>query len=344
MQKIRHQEENVHPLFDEIENFYCMTSQKSVANTNSLIQPIYDYSFEYLHGFFEEYGEVEYRVDFVDRNYSKLNSLGDEKDLILLFSGGKDSTAAALGYKELGYNVYLYHLLGINKQYPDEWKRAKQIADYLNLPIYFDKIELSGKLDYPEHPMKNMLIATRALNWGIKNNITTQLACGNYKTGHLEKASFFISSGDTVEMWDLYNYIIQTIIPNFEMKIDLTNSTETLNILSKDFKLFGLAQSCMGAYRFREWNKKRIEDKYNIKLLPNRCGSCWKDAVEYIYLVDNSDEYEYNEEYYKYCLNILKKNAKNEHNVVFNSIIELWESYFSYNIENSKYKDILNYK
>lgn len=349
MQKIVHQTgyKSVHPIFDDIESFYQITSTKTVYNTNSLIKPSYDYCFEYLYSLFEKYGGKEYDkydITFTNKQYKPIPlKQYDPNNLIMMFSGGKDSTAAVLHYKEQGYNIYLYHLLGINKQYPDEWKRAKEVADYLELPIYFDEIKFEGKNEFPEHPMKNIIIANGALQYGINNNITTKIANGNYYMTDLEEASFHISGSDSILMYLAYEDIIQSIIPEFKMYIGLENMNDTYEILLKHPELMKMCQSCMGAHRFREWNKKRIETKYNIKLLPNRCGCCWKCAKEYIYMTDN-DLMEYNEDYYKFCLQVLKKNLKEEHGVIVENIKDLWHNEFVYDIEKSKYKDILNYK
>ena len=55
------------------------------------------------------------------------------------------------------------------------------------------------------------------------------------------------------------------------------------------------------------------------------------------------DVLEYNEAYYKHCLDILKKTDKKENGIPFNDIETLWEGYFLYDIKESKYKNIMNY-
>lgn len=337
MQKIYHKYAHIHPVFDEIDRFYTLTSEKNPANSNALIKPEFDFAFVYLQDLFNEFGECDYNFTFVDKEYKKLKlPKMDSKNIIVLFSGGKDSTATAVHYKNLGYNVYLYHVRGINKSYPDEWKSAENVAKYLNLPIHFEDVEITGKLDFVEHPMKNIMIATGALNWGIQNNIGVKIAPGNYWDNWLAKPSFYFSGDDAVEMWMAYEEIIRLIIPKFRIYLGLKNFNSTLKILSKDKELLALCQSCIGAQRFRAWNHDINERKYHIKLLPNRCGSCWKCASEYIYMSDH-DVLEYNADYYKHCLEVLKKHDAKENQHLFINYEDLWTGYFQYNIKQSKY-------
>lgn len=345
MQKIVHEKgyRAIHPIFDELEKFYALTSTKALQRPTSLIPERFDDSFESLQGIFNIYGGNQYSFKFTNKHFKPLElPKYNDKNIILGFSGGKDSTATAVHYIEQGYNVYLYHVRGLNRQYPDEWKSAEEIAEYLGRPIYIEQVSLDGKLDFIEHPMKNMIIASGALQYGIKNNIGTTIAFGNYYDSYLVDTPFYIAGDDCVDMWEPYEEIIQRIIPNFQIEMALQNFNDTLEILEKDKKLLGLCKSCLGAYRFREYNHKKNEEKYKIKLLPHRCGSCWKCAAEYIYMTDHN-VLEYSEEYYKHCLDILRKTNKKENDTDFTTVRNLWADYFAYDMKESKYKEISTY-
>ena len=95
----------------------------------------------------------------------------ENNKLLLLFSGGKDSTAAAIRFKELGYDVILYFLQGINPAYMDEIDRAKAVAEKLELPLVIEYMKVSGSGDFLENPTKNQLILSFAINYGIEHNI-----------------------------------------------------------------------------------------------------------------------------------------------------------------------------
>lgn len=335
MQTVGHTYKNISPLFDDMERLYHATSEREYKG--GLIKPSFDVGFFYIVNIFNAYGHTDYQFEWVDKSYEWLDlPKYNPKNIIVLFSGGKDSTAAALHYKKKGYNVYLYHVKGINKSYPDEWKQAQKIADYLDMPLYIDEYTMKGKLDIPDHPMKNMIIANGALHYGIRENIGIKIAPGNYYTSSLEDNPFYYSGDDCVEMWDIYEMLIQAIIPGFKIYLGLKNIKSTINLLSKNVKLMELCLSCVGANRFRVWNKQRIESKYNIKLLENRCGTCWKCCLEYIYLCDNN-VIEYNESYYRHCLNVLKRTNEKENEKPFTSWQDLWDDFLFYPMKCSTF-------
>lgn len=346
MQRINHSKDykSIHPVFDDFERFYFATSENSLQTSNSLLPTVFDKSFESLQGIFNLYGKQNYQFDFVDKQYEKLVEKEEKhSNLIVAFSGGKDSVAAVLKYMEFGYNIYLYHQRGLKvNSYPDEWKSAKAIAEYLGLPIIIEDIDLQGKLAFPEHPLKNIIIVNNMLQWGIKNHVGTRVAVGNYLNSFLDGCAFYYAGDDCMDMYEAYEDIMRKIIPNFVVMVELENSNDTLETLSHDKKLLSMCQSCIGAHRFREYNRKHTQEKYGIELMPNRCGVCWKCAVEYIYMVDH-DVLQYNEGYYKHCIDVIKKANKKENGLDFTTIEDLWKVHFHYDISESKWTGIRDY-
>ena len=334
---------SLHPVFNDLERFYALTSEKTLHGQSALITPTFDNAFETLQSLFNQYGDNEYNFTFQTIEYKKLENIKPNKNtVIVLFSGGKDSTATAVKYKKYGYNVLLFHVKNINKAYPDEWKRADEIARYLDLPIQYAEFSSVGKLPFIEHPMKNMIIANMALAWSIEHNYGINIVAGNYVSGDLNDSSFYINGDDMPEMWQAYDKIVRKAIVGYTTLLGLYDSQETMEILSEDMKLLNLCQSCLGAHRFRKCNHDNNEKKYDIKLLDNRCGSCWKCCSEYIYLADH-DKLEYNEAYYIHCLDVLKRADYRENGVKFTDIESLWYGYLFYDIKDSKYKDIQSY-
>ncbi len=336
MQSIGHTYKNIHQVFDDMERYYCLVSEKK--GKKSLVSNSFDVSFKYLNELFEYYGNTEHRVNFVGKHYSKLDlPQYDSNNIILAFSGGKDSTAYAKLLKELDKNVYLYHVHNINAVY-DEASHAQAIADYLGLPIYFDTVKLSGHHEWIEHPMKNMIIANGALHYGIREGIGTQIAFGNYINSTVENDSFDFCGGDDIEMWEAYEEIITEIIPDFQIHMNLDNLGDTLDLVCKDRELLNLTQSCIGRAGLREYNRQRIKSKYDIELPLNRCGYCYKCCVEYIYMADH-DLIKYDERYYKNCIRLLRKNIEKEYGET-PDIELLWNRFFFYDISKSKLQNI----
>lgn len=334
MQSVVRKVKNIHPIFDDIENFYKYTSEKS--DKKSLFPLMLDTHFEYLVENFEEYGDFKCDVSFINKRYQRINiPLRKKDDILLAFSGGKDSTANALWYKENGYNVTLYHLRGINQTYKDEWQVCKKIADKLDMPLIIETVSLHGSHCWIEHPMKNMIIANSMIQYCIRNNMYPNIAFGNFTDSSLEDEAFEVCGGDCIEMWESYEDIIAQIIPDFEIDIPFETMRDTWKVILNHKEIIDVVQSCIGPYRYREYLKKKNEKKYDIKLFDHHCGSCWKCALEYCTYADN-DLQEYNRGYYSHCLEILKKTYKKECGVK-PTIDDIWDYYFSYPRDKSKF-------
>lgn len=333
MQYINHADKNIHKIFDDIEQFYSLVSVKS--KVDSVIPYEFDNSFTDLYQLFCDFVGNYWNFRFIDKQYNKLNlPKFESKNIILCFTGGKDSIAAAKHYLKLGYNVYLYYLKNVNTTMHDEWIQAGKLAEKLGLPIYFDEITRKGHNDYIEHPMKNIIIVNRALQYGIRNNISTKIAIGNYYTSSVYRDNFEFCGGDDMETWIAYENIIKTIIPNFRIYVCLKNLNSTLKSVCSDRELLDLSVSCLSRASMRKYWHTWVEDKFGVILPEHRCGRCYKCCVEYIYMVDHNLQ-EYNKAYYDYCFTNLKKNLCKE-GVDVKSINDVFNSYFMYNIEHSK--------
>lgn len=340
MQIVQREHPNALPIMDDIDRLYCQLSEFESGGT--LIKQRYDESFSMLVGTFEEFTDRKWSIEFENRDYTEIEPINPDDTIILTFSGGKDSVASALRYKQMGYKVYLYHMRHINPSLSDEWKSAKKLAELLELPIYFDDIHFKGYHCWTEHPMKNMLIANGALSYGIRENITTHIAFGNYNSSYLEDNYFDRCAGDCVDMWEAYNDIIQRCIPNFEMDVNLTNMGDTLDILADRTDLINASISCLCRHSLRDYRRNWVKDTYGIELFEHRCGSCYKCCVEYMYMADH-DKMPYSEDYYKYCLGQLYKVAQAE-KVPVTDITDVWGHFIAYPIEQSKLQSILNCK
>lgn len=323
-------------------DLYCLFSNQYEIETNAEnicfdedIKPLVDVL---------EIGLKEQHVyNYVITN--KQNLIANKtNNIVVCFSGGKDSVATAIKYKNQGYNVYLYHVRGINGVYTDEYVRAEEIAKYLNLPLYIEKIKLNGKNTYLEHPLKNQVVCSLALNYSISNNIGSCIAFGDFTSDTVSDGLFDRNWSDTKEMWDSYVKYIKTYIPSFQLKIPFNNYLETLNIVAKDIKLLTMTQGCLSPQRFKNKLHNFNKEKYDVNLLNNRCGSCWKCSVEYIYLVDNGF-LEPNDEFYIHCLDVLKKKMKEEKPMLPRpkSYKDIYCAYLFNNYEESYLKTNLNF-
>lgn len=335
MQIVSHNTPNIHPVMDDIETLYAITSERK---TNNSIVPLQlDNSFFDLVGLFFRYGNIVYNVNYKKYKYSLINIPKNPRNIIVCASGGKDSTATILKYKEFGYNVYIYHLKGINLTYKDEYESVQAIAEKLNLPLILDEIKLSGKQEWIEHPMKNMIIANRALTYGIREGITAKIAFGNFRSSSLYDEPFDVCGGDCIEMWKSYEKIVRNFIPKFKIGVILENFEDTLEKIAEYPDLLPDIQSCIGPYRYRDHLRKVNSEKYQVEIPKRRCGSCWKCCLEYCVFCDKGI-YQYNEAYYSHCIDTLRKTLSKEYGYKV-TLNETWQHYFFYEITESRWNN-----
>lgn len=332
MQTIKHEYQNMHPIFDALERFYAYVSD--IDHSKELIRPVFDSSFSGLCETFHAYVNTPMPM-LKNKNYEPLQLQSyDEQNVIVCFSGGKDSIAVALKLKEMGYNVFLYHAWHINPSFSDEVDCAREAAKVLDVPIYVDDIRFSGHHDYMEHPMKNMVIANGALHYGIREGIGTRIVFGNYISSTLDSNVFDRCAGDCMDMWDFYNVIIQQVMPEFHVEAYLENMGDTLELITSNRELLDVSLSCLCRHSLRPYRHDWVKSKFGVDLPKHRCGSCYKCCVEYLYMADH-DLIEFSEDYYKYCLVQLRKVCKAEDMPVY-TIMDLWDRYCFHSFNESK--------
>ena len=349
MQRVFHQYRNRSRLFGMIESLYAyisdfdyMFEDEQVLWLDESFKPLCDILQERLLQFRSPIFKKFDLPNVYNTFTSQKNWDTKCKEVTVCLSGGKDSAATALYFKNHGYRVHLYHAAGVNKAYGDEKKAAQSIADYLGCDLFIDTFNLSGTHQYIEHPLKNYIIANGALHYAMAKGYAPVLSFGNFYKSTLDMNEFEVCGGDCIEMWFTYADIIRTIIPDFEIKIPLATNGDTFDILKTDWKLFTLAVSCMSPYRFRAHWKHRTEQTFGLRLFDNRCGCCWKCCTESIWLMDVG-KMEYNEEYYKHCLGvqisaILKENDEKV------DVEGAWNNYMFYPIEKSHAMEFIDYK
>lgn len=333
-----------HPLLEELDVLYANLSV--IAEPKTLVPMVFDKSFEGIMDIFEQYSYVTRTFKYIKEDIKPvLLPNFDEKNIIVCFSGGKDSFSVARHYQKQGYNVYLYHLKGLNATYCGEYSEhliAQKAADYLGLPLIIEELSYSGYHEWIEHPMKNMLMASRALSFGICSGITTRVAVGTFKTSFLDDNAFDVCGGDCVEMWKAYDKVVRRIIPKYKTLIVNKNYLSSFKTIAKEPKALEVLVSCVTPNRFRKAFRQRTIDKYHIGLLPNRCGCCWKDCAEYIWFADKG-LVSLNKAYYIHCLEVLANTYEKENGVRMFSVNTLWDQYFlDYPIENSIMYEVIN--
>ena len=245
------------------------------------------------------------KVKYIDTDVETYG-FNSGKQIVVAFSGGKDSLATAIKYKSLGYDCKLFNLHGINKGFPGELNAARKLADKLDLSLFVEEVKLKGKKFYVEHPLKNQIICTFALVYCLENNIDTHIVFGDFKTDTYQKSHYGLDWSDCFEVWEAYEQFMRTWVKDFKVDISFDVIDDSYEVMSNNPEYIEDYQSCLMTIKYRNSLNKHNIDKYKVvDMLPNRCGSCWKCAMEYIYYADKGVQ-KYNRDYYKHCLNVLK--------------------------------------
>lgn len=335
MQRVIHEYRNLSPIFMLLEELYTYLSDydehfDDVIWLPTCFMQVCRILQEYLFNF--QSPKIK-RMHFPPVKYDE----GKDNEIVVCLSGGKDSAATAYYYKQKGYTVHLYHATGVNKAYGDEKLAAQKIADYLGCDLFIDRIQLPGTHKFIEHPLKNYVIANGAIHYAINMHYAPRIAFGNFSKSKLIDNPFQVCAGDCRELWQAYSKIVKTVIPGFRIELPLNTNADTFKLLSNDWQLFSLCVSCMSPFRFREHWKHRTEQRYNVKLFDNRCGCCWKDCMEAMWLMDFG-KMEYNEEFYHHCFDILGRTILKETGSPAESTTAVWNNYMFYPLSKSKAK------
>lgn len=283
----------------------------------------------------KEYFDIVY--NFAGYKYKIINpikeiprfDIPESNKILVAFSGGKDSVAAAIKARKLGYEPILYFMKGINRSYPDELNHAKMIADKLEMEMVIREVKIVGKCDYLENPMKNQYIQAAMAQYGIENGI--HLHCfGNTLHDDISTANIDRNMSDTLEVYNVIEKFFKRRIPNYRCITLLESTGESYYIIAKEYpELLDLIGSCMTPYRYKNKLRKINMKKYNITLPEGRCGSCYKCAVEYLTRIILFNE-KGNKEYINKCINLLREASEPVYNMKFdkntpnNVILENW--------------------
>ena len=341
MQTIERQTPLAHKFLEDIDRLYAQTS----SSQNILLPEIYDEGFKDIVGIFVVYSDMTLKVEYSDVVPVLKAKKYPSKNIIVCFSGGRDSFVTARHYQKLGYNVMLYYVEGLNGVYSaggSELEVVRKASDYLGLPLTVESIKYHGHHTWFEHPLKNMLLWSMALSWGILHDYSIKVATGNFSTARLDDNPFPVCAGDCIEVLNSFETIVRRFLPKFRMYHPSRNLQTTMNYFLKQPDELRYVVSCMTPIRFRNQFRERTIGNYSIDLLPNRCGCCWKDCTEYIWAVDHNIR-PLDRPYYLHCINVLANTMKRERGRRPFFVFDVWNEYMLYPFKKSKLFEELNY-
>jgi hypothetical protein len=232
---------------------------------------------------------------------------------IFTFSGGKDSLATFIKYKEQFQSFECFYILGITPFLKEEeYKRANNLAQKLNVQLKTINLEISNKTSLLESVIKNQMIYALIMEKYEK----LPLAIGFGGTQELGPQSMCFYH-DTNESFQLFHKFSSISWGEHKILPFLKDEVEAYDIImSKNSSLENSISSCMTPIEKKEEVRKEIETKFKVSLSNDfQCGACYKCAEEKIILHKYHGK-ELSKEYEKFCKAIIMdKCVFEEHNL-----------------------------
>lgn len=248
------------------------------------------------------------------------------------FSGGLDSAYLALYLQDKGYRPILFHCKGLNKSYPKKDESARRFAKVAGLEYIEAEIKHSKEY-YIDNPLKNQLIMSLMFDEGIKCSVGAYAMGADWCTT-LKESAVGMTVTDAVETNKLFIDGISKYYPAKIIFID--NNVKKVKRLSyiteKHSDCLNSVYSCITPNRFNAHLKKKNEEKYGVKLLDGRCGSCFKCCMEYI-LLTQIGYYTSNKAFLDHCWEVLAQSQNSHRKDLFDKRLPL----------DIRYRNILNY-
>ena len=234
--------------------------------------------------------------------------MSESNDILIGYSSGFDSTYQALRFMDKGYNVILFHCNNLNKSYPDEKIKARGFAKYYNMKLVQVDIEHSEQF-FIDNPIKNQLILSLMIDYGIANNINN-FALGNNIFESIKECRSQYGISDSIENFNSFRNGIKKYIDNINFyDIEIKKHECYKYVAENHFEAFEFVNSCISPHSFKKSLNKHNEDKYGIKpLSKERCMSCYKCAIEYI-ILSKYGFVELNNDYLKHCYDVIRKKS-----------------------------------
>ncbi len=234
--------------------------------------------------------------------------LWDDRPAMLGFSGGKDSVAMAIKLMNEGKKVTAFHVQNLNKSCTDEKQASIDTCRLLGIPLVIKAVKTHGPTTRLESPVKNLLVLAMMLDHGgttgIQNYaVGTQVDRPNGTDGFSSDMDFSDAPDVLFIGSELFRQVPEFTLRAAELgdtNIDMYYSIKLVLSHKNGWKLLEASRSCMTQFRFKKMRKIANEKKYKVKLLPGRCGSCWKCCVEYV-ILDAMGKVKKNNAFLKKC-------------------------------------------
>lgn len=142
-------------------------------------------------------------------------------EVLLLFSGGKVSTATALKLRSMGKKVILLHL----EENPETTDRIKKMSEMLNMPLVILDYKISDKFS---NYFYGIHLAHEAITYAVENGYSPKIYMGCFHMASVLNNDYkvwkycleFINSYESVIRKYVYGAEILRIIPSYAVAED----------------------------------------------------------------------------------------------------------------------------
>ncbi len=271
-------------------------------------------------------------------NINNTSNIKEENNNVLLgFSGGLDSCYLAFKLKDKGYNVSLFHLKGLNKNYPKEDEFAVKFATNHNFNLININVKHLKKQFFPDNPLKNQLILSLMVDYGLENNICKFALGADYNTD-IKDASIGFTITDSIQVTELYLQGLRNTFKSIELLLipnDEPKSIRLKYLVENQKNVLQDIYSCIIPHRFNNSLHNKNQEKFGVVLLDGRCGSCYKCCQEILILSELGYFYNKNKniDLINHCWKILSDSKTSHRKDLFNKKIDIrkrTESLMSY--------------
>lgn len=225
---------------------------------------------------------------------------------VIAFSGGKVSLACALRYKDAGQKIVLLHI----EQNKELTSRCQKMADMMDVPLYVHTLPDTWNIE--NNPTDSATILRVALQYILGHEYSIKLVYGYFDDASIYN-NRFEDWGKCKEFMVCYKEYIQKFLPDF----NLLNPMPNYSIV---------------------WDEL-LNHKPYIKYIST------DNAIDAITLKNAKIDFSLDERVssiYMQNINELKKDYKRRYKKTPGNIVDLWNEYFYYRIEQSKfYKELM---
>ena len=219
----------------------------------------------------------------------KIADFPDNRKTLIALSGGLDSTYLLHKLKDAGDEVIAVHVEGLNKSSAHiEAEHAAKLANLAGVPFIRVKFHAPAQT-FPDNPFKNQLVLAIMLMIGAGRGVY-RYGVGSDWTTTLAASVTGFTVTDSADVYRAFWAGVEKHFPQAELVFipDRERKGERLEYLFRNHRAtLENVSSCIAPQRFRKHLHEENAKKYNVPLMKDRCGSCYKCAMEYLLLAYN---------------------------------------------------------